>query len=67
MFVCCLQLCPAWKTVFCQTDKGNSVKHIQIYQDTCEDEHSKVYKSGLNLLPSTSMFDIILGYLLMKR
>ena len=30
VFVCCLQVCLAWKTIFCQTDKGNRVKHRQI-------------------------------------
>ena len=29
-FVCCLQVCLAWKTISCQTDKGNRVKHSQI-------------------------------------
>ena len=23
MFVCCLKVCLAWKTISCQTDKGN--------------------------------------------
>ena len=30
VFVCCLQVCIATKTISCQTDKGNSVKHGQI-------------------------------------
>ena len=32
--VCCLQVCLAWKTISCQTDKGNRVKHVQFLQGT---------------------------------
>ena len=32
MFRCCLQVCLAGKTISCQTEKGNRVKHRQILQ-----------------------------------
>ena len=30
--VCCLQVCLAWKTISCQTDMGNRLKHVQFSQ-----------------------------------
>ena len=30
MFVCCWKACLAWKTISCQTEKGNRVIHSQI-------------------------------------
>ena len=33
VFVCCLQACPAWKTISYQRDKGNRVKHVQFSLD----------------------------------
>ena len=38
MFVCCLEVSLAWKTVSCQTDNGNRVKHSQIWQGTSEED-----------------------------
>ena len=32
MFVCFLQVCLAWKTISCLTDKGNRLKHVQFSQ-----------------------------------
>ena len=29
---CFLQVCLAWKTISCQTDKGNRLKHVQFLQ-----------------------------------
>ena len=36
--VYCLQVCLAWKTIFCQTNKVNRVKHVQIQQGTCQED-----------------------------
>ena len=29
VFICCLQVCLAWKTISCQTDKGNRVRQTE--------------------------------------
>ena len=35
---CCLQVCPAWETISCQTEKGDRVKHGRIQQGTCVED-----------------------------
>ena len=43
MFVCCLQVCLAWKTISWQIDEENRVKHRQIWQSTCEEDVYSLY------------------------
>ena len=40
VFACCFQVCLTWKTISCQTDKGNRVKHSQFLQGTCVEDES---------------------------
>ena len=46
--VCCLQVCRAWKTISCKTDKVNRVKHSQFSQDTGVEDAQIVHLYKLN-------------------
>ena len=40
--VCCLHVSFAWKTISCHTEKGNGVKHKQIWQGNCVEDVVKM-------------------------
>ena len=54
VFVCCLQVCLACKTISCQTDKKNRVKHSQIMQGNCLKD--AVYSYLLSELRPTTLY-----------
>ena len=47
MFVCCFQVSLAWKTISCQMEKGNRVKHRQIWQGNCVEEVNLADQNGI--------------------
>ena len=63
VFVCCLQVCLAWKTISCQTDTGNRVKRSQFSQGTCGEDDTKyetIIQASINNL-SQIKFNLLSG------